>query len=72
MEAEKPIDVSITPAMLRLFDDKDDFQDFLECLSDRELSIIKEHPEDAQFLMTLVKSVRDDVDETAKDLAISG
>jgi len=65
------VKLKITPSMLKLFKDKDELQDLLECLSDEELSIIVQHPDDVQILMTLVNNVREDVNETAKDLAMN-
>lgn len=65
MEAPSP---SVSPTLKKMFRDEDELQEFLECLNDREIGIIQQNPDDARALMTLVRSVREDVEGTAKDL----
>ena len=50
--------------------DAEDMQDAIECLNQHELSIMKKHRHDPRMLQRLLMNAREDVNETAKALAI--
>lgn len=60
----------ISPTMLALFDDEEEASDFIESLNEDELRIIEEHKDNPQVIHRLKIRVRDDIESTAKDLAI--
>ncbi len=70
--AAKPMESErVTPALLRMFDgDEEEASGFLESLNDHELSIIEQHRDNPRVIERLKLRVRDDVENTAKDLAI--
>ena len=59
----------INPHLLELCGDEEGVSDFLESLNPKELSIIQKH-NNPRIIKTLFLRVRDDVDQTAKDLAM--
>jgi len=60
----------MTPTMLALFDDEEEASEFIESLNEDELRIIEEHKDNPQVIHRLKIRVRDDIESTAKDLAI--
>jgi len=60
----------MNPHLLQLCGDEEGVSDFIESLNNKELSIIKKFPNDSRIIKRLHLRVRDDVDQTAKDLAM--
>jgi len=60
----------MSPTMLALFDDEEEASEFIESLNEDELRIIEEHKDNPQVIHRLKIRVRDDIESTAKDLAI--
>lgn len=54
------------------FQDEDELMDFVESLDDSELSIMMQHKDDPNVLRKLRITIADDVDSTAKELAMEG
>lgn len=62
---------SISPTMLAVFDgDEEEALDFMESLNSKERRIIQKNIDNPKVIKRLKLRVRNDVEETAKDLAI--
>ena len=57
--------------MLLLFNnDKEALEDFLECRSPKEISIILMYQNNAPKLRAFIEEIQQDIDDSAKDLAM--
>lgn len=61
----------ITPCLLELCGDEEGVSDFLESLTEKERGIISKFQNDPRIIKRLYLRVREDVDQTAKDLAMT-
>jgi len=69
LKTEAKVASHINPCLLQLCGDEEGVSDFIESLNPKELSIMKRH-NNPRIIKRLYLRVRNDIDQTAKDLAI--